>query len=235
MLWQQSLAYGFSGMGCAALTPCCCPKNNECCRTSMRQKFSYRMQRRLPARAGHLASQSLGFTLIELMVTVAVTAILLTIAVPSYKTVLQNDQQLTSANSVVYLVNYARSEAVKRDLPVSVCPYDYASAPSTPACGTDWSKGWMAYFVPAGSTSKTALQTFPPAASNTAMTATVSGSAVTLINFMPNGTTSAAVKFNLCDDRGASYARGAELLISGRIQVSPTPGKALNGSSLTCS
>ncbi len=63
-----------------------------------------------------------GFTLVELMVTIAVLAILASIAVPGFQSIIQNNRATTMANELTTAVNLARSEAVKRGVEVSVCP-----------------------------------------------------------------------------------------------------------------
>lgn len=61
-----------------------------------------------------------GFTLIELMVTIAVLAIIMTIAAPSFVSVIENSRVTTQANTLLAAVNLARSEAVKQGVPVSI-------------------------------------------------------------------------------------------------------------------
>ena len=64
--------------------------------------------------------KSSGFTLIELMVTIAVLAIVLTIAVPSFQGVIRSNQLTTEANTLASALQLARSEAVKRGVDVSL-------------------------------------------------------------------------------------------------------------------
>ncbi|WP_051235582.1 GspH/FimT family pseudopilin [Marinimicrobium agarilyticum] len=84
---------------------------------------------------------SKGFTLIELMVTVAVLAIILSVAVPSMTTQIRNNRSLTFGEEFATALNYARSEAVKRGRPVSLC----ASNDAGDGCGNDWTNGWLAF------------------------------------------------------------------------------------------
>lgn len=65
-----------------------------------------------------------GFTLIELMIVVALVAIIATIAVPSYQGLVDSNRQKSTTNSVLGILNYARSEAVRRGEPVEVRAID---------------------------------------------------------------------------------------------------------------
>lgn len=68
-----------------------------------------------------------GFTLIELMVTIAILAILLSIAVPGFQAFVQNSRATTLANQLTTAINLARSEAIRRGAVVSVCSDNWAN------------------------------------------------------------------------------------------------------------
>jgi len=87
-----------------------------------------------------------GFTIIELMVTLVVAAIGLTIAIPGFAHFLRSQRATASANEFLVALTYARSEALKRDAPVAVCASSNAQT-ATPACSgkNNWTKGWITF------------------------------------------------------------------------------------------
>lgn len=62
-----------------------------------------------------------GFSLIELMVVVAIVAILSVVAYPALNSVVNANRLTSHANELVASLQYARSEAIKRNARVSVC------------------------------------------------------------------------------------------------------------------
>jgi type IV fimbrial biogenesis protein FimT len=80
-----------------------------------------------------------GFTLLELMITVAVLAILMGIAVPSFSEMIRQNRLATQTNDLLTATAVARSEAVKRGSRVTLCPADGND------CSGDenWSRGWL--------------------------------------------------------------------------------------------
>ena len=84
-----------------------------------------------------------GFTLIEMMITMTISAILLAIAVPSYQSITTNMRMSNEINALSSDLNFARSEAVKRGLNIDVCP------PLNGVCNTgpnlNWAAGWMVF------------------------------------------------------------------------------------------
>ncbi len=80
-----------------------------------------------------------GLTLIELMVTLIVLAIVLGIAIPNFNAMIRNNQSLTLGDELISALNFTRSEAVKRSDIVTLC----ASNEDRDACGNDWTNGWL--------------------------------------------------------------------------------------------
>lgn len=65
-----------------------------------------------------------GFTLVEVLVAMAITAILASLAVPGFQHLIQNNRSTAATNDLVAAINVARSEAVKQGVAVSVCPLE---------------------------------------------------------------------------------------------------------------
>jgi type IV fimbrial biogenesis protein FimT len=89
---------------------------------------------------------SLGFTLVELMITVAIVGIVASLAVPSFQDMLNQNRASSLANELASSLNLARSEAIKRGTQVSVCKSANITA-SSPTCSTtaNWQNGWLIF------------------------------------------------------------------------------------------
>jgi len=85
-------------------------------------------------------NSSKGFTLIELIVTLTVGAILFAVAIPAYKSTMTRNRIETLMSELTRSLNIARSEAIKRGTTVTVCK----SADQT-NCGGTWSNGWIVF------------------------------------------------------------------------------------------
>ena len=86
-----------------------------------------------------------GFTLVELMVTLAVVVILTAIAIPSFRNLTLSNRLTTTANSIVGALRTARMEAVKRNASVQFCSNDADSNGGDDlggACDTDTGAVW---------------------------------------------------------------------------------------------
>lgn len=83
-----------------------------------------------------------GFTLIELMAVLAIAAILASVAVPSFRSMIQNNRLATQANELTGTLNFARGEAIKRGNSVTVC---VSSNQTSCTGGTTWQNGWIAF------------------------------------------------------------------------------------------
>lgn len=81
-----------------------------------------------------------GFTLTELLITIAIVAIVLGLGAPSFQQSILNGTINSAQSSLLNDLNFARTAAVKSRTRVMVCPRS-----SETTCGTDWSNGWLVY------------------------------------------------------------------------------------------
>lgn len=89
-----------------------------------------------PAPAGPGQGRSGGFTLVELMITIAVLAVVMAIAVPSFQAVINRNRLVSASNEVVAALQLARMEAIRRNSRVELCP----STDGTSCSGSAWSR-----------------------------------------------------------------------------------------------
>lgn len=157
-----------------------------------------------------------GFTLIEMMVTIAVMAILLMIAVPSFQEATLGSKLGSYANSLVAGAHLARSEAIKRNEVVTLC----VSSNGT-SCGTGgWEQGWIV--LAADGTVVQRQQ-----ALIAGFKATETGGATSLA-FRPSGVGSDTATFTVC--RATPDVGGQERVVSISMTGRPSVAKTTAGS-----
>jgi len=157
-----------------------------------------------------------GFTLVELMVVVAIAGLAMAFAIPAMGNFIKNERLVTQINTLVGHLAYARSEAVTRRQQVVLC----ASGNMTSCSGADWAAGWI-LFIDADNSS-----TFTAGEQILRAKATLEGSGTTLISstgamiiydnrgFSPNSNG----VFSLCDDRGATHVKSISITNTGRVR-----------------
>lgn len=88
-----------------------------------------------------------GFSLIELMVTIAIVAILLAVAFPSFEGSLRSNRVATTANELMGSLSLARSEALRNPGGAVVCTSSNGTACDT---SSDWNDGWIVWIDTSG-------------------------------------------------------------------------------------
>lgn len=83
-----------------------------------------------------------GFTLYELLVTLSLVTILLSLGLPSFSTSLAKSRQTTEINALFHAIHLARKESIRRREVVSLCPSDDGESCRP---GLDWSSGWILF------------------------------------------------------------------------------------------
>ncbi len=109
------------------------------------------------------------------MITITVVAVLMAIAVPSFRDVIRRNQVSSASNEVLAGLAYARTEAITRGQLVSMCPS--STGTSCTAGGTAYESGWIVYTYPAGAAS---ANTAYAAASSILLRATATRPAVSI-------------------------------------------------------
>ncbi|MGD8595375.1 MAG: GspH/FimT family pseudopilin [Gammaproteobacteria bacterium] len=174
----------------------------------------------------HNKSTMAGFTLIELMVTIALAAIILTQAVPSFNALVQNNRLISQKNEFISTLNLARSEALKRGTRVTVC----ASTDQTTCDTNDWAQGWIVFsdrdadqVLDSGTgaclaTEDCLIRVSTGLSDGNSLSAKKTGAAAVagFIQYTPRGAVDAATTFTFCDKRGDSHARATNINNLGR-------------------
>ncbi|MFZ9037304.1 MAG: GspH/FimT family pseudopilin [Gammaproteobacteria bacterium] len=156
-----------------------------------------------------------GFTLLELLVLLAVVAILVAVGTPTMSEFIKNNRLTTQINTLVGDLAYARSEAVTRNLPVVVC----ASNNQTSCSSANWADGWIVFSdidnngdVSAGEVVLRAQQLLE--GNNTLVSTTGSSVVYDSRGFSPNSNGS----FSLCDERGPAHVKSITISNTGRVR-----------------
>jgi len=167
-----------------------------------------------------------GFTLVEMMVTVSVAVVLMTAAVPSFVTVVQNNLLTVQANDFAATLIHARSEARKRRARVALCKSDDGASCST-ADSVSWADGWIQFVDDdrdaAVDTGELILEVSTGIDNRLAPDSAFSE----YISFLPDGRAigngdtvpPAQGGFLVCDARGLEHARDIEISPVGRVRV----------------
>ena len=177
-----------------------------------------------PATAGQLHGD--GFTLIEVMIVIAILSILAGIALPAFNTLIASNRLAGQANDLLSAFQLARSEAVTRGNRVSVC----ASSSGTTCTGVPWNTGWMVFDESPGGTTgtfdagaDTILRVYPALAGSS----TLSAGTVAVVTYRPNGQAGNNVNFLLCpNDNSGVTGRVIQVSASGRARVDRATGEA---------
>jgi type IV fimbrial biogenesis protein FimT len=161
-----------------------------------------------------------GFTLIELMVTIAVAAILVVVAVPNLRTFVQNSRINTQVNDLIADLSYARSEAIKRRTNVAVCQ----STNGTTCAGGNWKDGRLIYADINGNGALDAGEVVlrfrgAPGGSDNTLTTTPAGADPIVFNLSGQFAGVGGTSFAICDDRGFSKGKSVTLNSIGQTVV----------------
>lgn len=189
-----------------------------------------------------------GYTLIELMVALAILSVLVSVGLPQVTIFFKGNRMVANPIEMLSGLNIARSEAIKRNSRVSICKSANASDAS-PSCTTEggWDQGWFVFVEGAGTsvgeytaadvTIPSAILRVNTGAEGSNVTITADSPIDNYVSFtsrgapkLENGASQSGV-FRICDDRGLAnaagnaVARGVVLNASGRARITKNAAK----------
>jgi len=180
-----------------------------------------------------------GFTLVELMVTLAVFAITVTFAIPNLREFIQNNRLISQINDVTSTLHLARSEAVKRKRTISICGSNNSSTCNTPS----WEQGWIVFVdVDADGVLDAGVDELlrvGSALSGSNTLRIVSFTSTTLVQYNSQGAIDSSGSFKICDTRGAANARAININTTGRARQATDDNSSgvvndIDGSDVIC-
>ncbi|HEU4774898.1 MAG TPA: Tfp pilus assembly protein FimT/FimU [Lysobacter sp.] len=151
-----------------------------------------------------MRQEARGFTLIELMVTLAVMAVLMGVGVPSFQHLQQSARTATAFHLLTTSLALARLSAVKNNVPVSVCP----SSDGRYCRGdTVWDDGWIVFADPSRAkqpaSAEAVLQRFDRVGPGIALRSTAGR---TLVRFHPSGMAQGSnLSVRLCSTKDSTH------------------------------
>lgn len=152
-----------------------------------------------------------GFSLIELMVVVAIIGITLGIAAPSFQSLIASNRLTTSANNLVSALQLAKSEAIKSNRLVLVSNN-----------GT-WASGWIVFSDVNQDNAQATDGTEPTLGSidalNTGFTVNPSNAYANRVTYRPDGRSSTFGSFYLCSPANTADFRIVTIAATGRVRV----------------
>ena len=161
-----------------------------------------------------------GFTLFELLVAIAIAAILVTVGIPNLRDMIMDNRIIAQTNHFVATMNAARSSAVRYQRTAIVCATsDFDAAVPTCSDSTDWSNGWIVW-VDKDRDTETAADEIVVVAPPLGGSVTMNSGGATRFTYDARGFgTSAGDNLSFCDSRSGETGRIIRVNDAGRVHV----------------
>ncbi len=162
-----------------------------------------------------------GFTLLELVITLAIAAIVVGLAAPSFSNMIQDNRLSSQTLDFVAALNLARSEAIKRRTRVTLCKSRNEADCSSN--NNDWGQGWIVFVDNNANNQRdggeTILRVHGPLSGNNTLTGNRNFS--NFIAYSPSGSSTQFGTMSLCDPRrDNSKGKAIRINRTGRVMVS---------------
>jgi len=199
----------------------------------VQESRTIRGKTQIVVRRGIELNRQNGFTLIELIFAIGLSAMLIGMAAPAMSHLVSNSRQTGAINDLVSSMHKARSAAVMTNTRVTMCTSDDGDNCDT----SSWNEGWIVFSDLNSDQSLDGDETIIASSSNTRNLNIESEEFAQFMMYRPNGRVMNTSingnlgEFTFCDSRGSSYAKVLIIDLSGRPRTSR---KTANGGSPIC-
>lgn len=163
----------------------------------------------------YVSKRQKGVTILELMITVAILAIVVTTVTPSVQNMLIQNRIVAEVNEMSAILQYARAIAIDEQTDTVVCPStDYAT------CGTNWNNAKIMFTDLDGDGDRDDDEELLASSSPLSSTNHLDGPEAN-ISFQGNGAVSSPATLLFChQDKDNEYARALIISLQGRVKLS---------------
>lgn len=156
-----------------------------------------------------------GFTLVELIITLTIAAILLGLAAPQMSGFVGSSRLTSQVNDLMADINVARSEAIKRNTTTGICASISGTSCTT---GGDWANGWLVYANASGGNPFAVVRAHEALSGSNTLGLLINAAPADALLFNSSGLSASGTnptKFTLCDSR-LQKSRVVDIATTGR-------------------
>lgn len=162
-----------------------------------------------------LASFQRGVTLLEMMIVLAIIAIVMTVVAPNVQSILIKNRIAGDLNELSAIIQYARNTAIDEQATTTICPSSDFST-----CSNTWAQAKIVFIDANGNNQRDNEETLLVSTTKSAGVLNVSGPS-SPIRFQDTGVTSTPASILFChQSNAAKYARAITVSLQGRVKTS---------------